>query len=338
MTDTTDITTTNTCSACRGTLGADDVAYRCAGFCNDAFHGKCLGLPQTCRKELFRNPQLLWVCPSCSVMLEDGAMRMKSVVLRGLDPMFDRLKSDILAEFDRRFSRLVESSRSPVAVADRRTGALHAGATTDTSYAAVTKERTLPDRRHETTVASLKPPLVVGTAPKQLIKTVPAPQPRMWLFISRLSTDTTDEQVSDMVCQCLGDTDVVIRRLLARDRDIASVSFLSFKVGLPPALREKALDPATWPAGVSFREFVSKPRPNTPASGLTLPPVPDQMSFVDLSSMAKSSTPPRYSDMALRFGNRSFGSPTNRCKRPRPDSASNTYDDINLPDDRATHD
>uniref|UniRef100_A0A182FKR1 PHD-type domain-containing protein n=1 Tax=Anopheles albimanus TaxID=7167 RepID=A0A182FKR1_ANOAL len=180
-------------------MDADDGNFQCAGFCKKAFHGKCLGLSPTIRKELHRNPQLLWVCHGCSDLMGDVASKMKSVVLSELSPMLDQMRCNILTEVDRRITHLIELSHSPIAEVQRQTVVSQAGVSSDDSYAAVTKDR-LPNHRLDASAGSLQPPLAVGTAPKTILKTVPTQQSRLWLFFSRLATDTTDEQVADMVC------------------------------------------------------------------------------------------------------------------------------------------
>ncbi|XP_050093838.1 uncharacterized protein LOC126576573 [Anopheles aquasalis] len=318
----TTFTTTDSCSACNGTLDANDGAYHCAGFCNKAFHEECLGLTPAIRKELFRNPQLLWVCPGCSDMMGDGAAKMKNVVMGELSPMLDQMRSVILAEFDRRFTHLIELSHPSVPDVDHRAVASQASMTADSvSFADVIKDRTNTRHHPQTTVAPTNPPLVVGTASKTLVKTVPAYQPKLWLFFSRLTRDTTDEQVADMVHHCLGVNDVLVRRLLARDRDVTSVPFLSFKVGVPLALRERALDPATWPHGVSFREFVDRPRLVNPATKLTsLAEELAQSAHV----LANRRTPSPPSRASLLLDNATL---SQLRKRPRDDIGSANEDD-----------
>ncbi|XP_035794895.1 uncharacterized protein LOC118468183 [Anopheles albimanus] len=319
-------TATEFCSACQGTLDADDSSYHCAGSCNNVFHGKCLGLTPAIRKEVLRNPQLQWVCAGCSVTTGIGAARMKNVLLSELSPLLDQMRNNILAEFDRRFSHLLELSRSPVAKGDRETGASLASATTNTTYADVTKEHMLPHQRQKPTAAPSNPPLVTGTAPKVLVKTVPTLQPKLWLFFSRLTTDTTDEQITDMVRQCLGDTEVIVRRLLARDRDVTSVPFLSFKVGVPCALRLKALDPATWPHGVCFREFVDRPRHVNPQQKLTSLAAELALSPHILANLSTPS-PPHCTLASVRHDDNSFVTPSQLRKRPRADNGSASKDD-----------
>lgn len=83
-------------------------------------------------------------------------------------------------------------------------------------------------------------------------------QPRAWLFFTRFSPRVTTEQISTMVrgWLAIGPDDVIVRRLTKRDVDVSTLSFVSFKIGVPLSLRDKALCADTWPPGLAFKEFI----------------------------------------------------------------------------------
>lgn len=82
--------------------------------------------------------------------------------------------------------------------------------------------------------------------------------PLFWLYMKGFRPDVTEEKVSQWVQQKL-ETDVVkVRKLVPRGRDIRELSFVSFKVGIPEVLQEKALHQDTWPCEILCREFEDK--------------------------------------------------------------------------------
>lgn len=82
------------------------------------------------------------------------------------------------------------------------------------------------------------------------------PANKFWLYLSRIRSDVTNEQISAMVRANLEMTqDPEVVKLVAKGADTSNMTFISFKVGLDPALQQSALDPSTWPEGVVFREF-----------------------------------------------------------------------------------
>lgn len=81
-------------------------------------------------------------------------------------------------------------------------------------------------------------------------------QKKFWLYMSRIRPDVTNESVLGMVKANLNlseNPDIV--KLVPKGRDVSTLTFVSFKIGLDPGLKDRALDPSTWPEGIMFREF-----------------------------------------------------------------------------------
>lgn len=82
------------------------------------------------------------------------------------------------------------------------------------------------------------------------------PVDKFWLYFSRIKPDVTNEAIVEMVKANLGlDNNPDVVKLVAKGADTSNMSFISFKVGLDPALKNNALDPSTWPEGIMFRQF-----------------------------------------------------------------------------------
>ena len=89
----------------------------------------------------------------------------------------------------------------------------------------------------------------------------PAPTVKFWLYLSKLNPLISDSDVKMIVSRCLKTTepgDVV--RLVPKGKDVSTMSFVSFKIGLDPELRNAALNPSSWPSGILFREFINQPK------------------------------------------------------------------------------
>ena len=88
--------------------------------------------------------------------------------------------------------------------------------------------------------------------------TATAPPEKFWLYLSRLNPLITDKDVQNIVSRCLCTTDPVdVVRLVPKGKDVTGMTFISFKIGLDPCMKDPALDPASWPDGLQFREFVN---------------------------------------------------------------------------------
>lgn len=85
------------------------------------------------------------------------------------------------------------------------------------------------------------------------------PTPKFWLYLSGLHPLVTVDDIHKITSRCLKLTapaDVV--RLVPKGVDMANLTFVSFKVGLDPSTKDLALDAATWPNGILFREFIDQ--------------------------------------------------------------------------------
>lgn len=79
---------------------------------------------------------------------------------------------------------------------------------------------------------------------------------KFWLYLSKIRPDVTVEAVCAMAKANLNlDDDPIIVKLVPKGKSIETLSFVSFKIGLDLSLKDKALDPETWPEGLLFREF-----------------------------------------------------------------------------------
>lgn len=79
---------------------------------------------------------------------------------------------------------------------------------------------------------------------------------KFWLYLSRIQPDVANEAVAAMVKANLETTDnPIVVKLVPKGKDVSTLSFVSFKIGIDKGLKSKALDPATWPEGILFREF-----------------------------------------------------------------------------------
>lgn len=80
---------------------------------------------------------------------------------------------------------------------------------------------------------------------------------KFWLFFTRIKNDVTEDEIRSMVSESLGpDRDtLLVKKLVPAWKDVSLLPFISYKVGIDPELKQRALCPSTWPRGISFREF-----------------------------------------------------------------------------------
>lgn len=75
---------------------------------------------------------------------------------------------------------------------------------------------------------------------------------RIWLYVGKTSTHTTEEVVHDYLRRSAGGEDFTVSKLSYKG------TYPSFKVSAPFNLKEKLQDPNFWPSGVLVRRFLFK--------------------------------------------------------------------------------
>lgn len=79
---------------------------------------------------------------------------------------------------------------------------------------------------------------------------------KCWLFFTRLKNHVTEHDITKMVVDSLGpNVSAVVKLLKPAWKDPSSLPYVFFKVGIEGCLKQTALLPSTWPAGIFFREF-----------------------------------------------------------------------------------
>lgn len=90
-----------------------------------------------------------------------------------------------------------------------------------------------------------------------------APTEKFWIYLSGFNPRITDDDVLKIVRRCLDiDDEPEVFRLVPKDADTSRYTFISYKVGLDPALKQDALLLSKWPNSIKVREFVSNASKN----------------------------------------------------------------------------
>lgn len=82
------------------------------------------------------------------------------------------------------------------------------------------------------------------------------------IFVSRLATNTTCENIVAHLLESkviTAETDVKCIRLVPASKNVAELSFVSFKVIAAKELFDAIADPSIWPAEIAVREFIDNP-------------------------------------------------------------------------------
>lgn len=243
------------CGACQ--LEVNEIEPLRCGFCDVYFH---IG-PQCCgfnlsrpSRDLFSQGKALFMCPSCREELNGRSIKSYITDMHesNIPPPDDlqiqvqkltKLVDTVCQKVDRCLNNTVPADRTvrtkeiwPRLGVKRRCG------NDDQPIPAA------PDRgTNSIDLSDLSVPCL----------TPEAPPPKFWLYLSGLHPQVTADDVQKIASRCLklaAPADVV--RLVPRGADVTKLSFVSYKLGLDPSTKDRALDASTWPSGLLFREFI----------------------------------------------------------------------------------
>ncbi|XP_053691469.1 uncharacterized protein LOC128739986 [Sabethes cyaneus] len=265
------------CLECKNDIN-DIEPLRC-GFCDGYMHisQTCCGINSRGLKEPFAQGKLMLLCTACKNELngrsirvyiadiQHGSPNMPNVPVSTELPVKVQQLSDIVESLSKKIDNLTSTNQ------------LHLDWPVPTPKTPAWTNRSAKRRRTDEN-AIVDAPADVGTNIVDLSDLpVPSIAPKankFWLYLSRLNPVLTDCDVQK-ISRCLNITDPVDAvRLVPKGKDVANMSFISYKIGLDPDMKSQALDPSSWPVGMLFREFFDRPKN---LNRLTIPPPPERM-------------------------------------------------------------
>ncbi|XP_053698816.1 uncharacterized protein LOC128745764 [Sabethes cyaneus] len=241
------------CHSCATDISDETQTIICQGFCKSVFHLGCAQIKADLWAEVKLNSGIFWMCPACrnlmnSVRFRDALGSTKEYLQAtwGLQhQILDELKSEIRSNTEKINQILTRQPSTPqngnpwprISNRPAKRPRIHV----DSSPTDTNTVKTLCGKKE---------------AENNLI--VSQSNPKFWLFLSRFSPHATVDEIAGLVQQNLEtDQTVDVVKLVRKDTDLDQLKFVSFKVGIDPSMKEKAMQPAAWQKGIYFREFVN---------------------------------------------------------------------------------
>ena len=280
------------CAECCNKILDTDL-YSCDGFCRRSFHTSCIDLEASFLVSMRQSTQLKWFCSECNEKLNEILKNdlhqflidhIQVPIMNAIKKMSDSKSKGTL--IDKSSSANGESSKQPKEIvkkalgnANQRKTSIDLSLNRSSSDPKTTAKRNLRSASRTTknsptvgTPSSVPDDVFIAKnqeTPKSSNPSKPAEAkamdklvvvpPRFWLFFGRLQPDTSIEDVRGAVTECMGTTDIKVLPLF---RQPVNQEYISFKVGIPLDMKDKALAPETWPNRLFVKEFNNKPRKN----------------------------------------------------------------------------
>lgn len=233
------------CSKCN-TAVADGQTYTiCQGFCTDAYHAECVKLTDADVLSFKRNRCIWWLCVSCTSLMS-------------------QIRND----------KSLLSKRSNFAPEDNQSmNMVLANDILELKKEIAIIQRTIADQsdRTATTTSINDSPPLARSSPKSNRKLMhgskcsndsssisSVPRDKVWLFFTRLRNTVSENQMLRMVSTAIGSKNVIVKKLVADWKDVSTMPYVSFKIGIEAEFRNIAMRRSTWPVGVCYREFYNE--------------------------------------------------------------------------------
>jgi hypothetical protein len=230
---------TETCAKCNilDDSSSEDIVT-CA-LCSKNFHGKCMDVPTELVNFLNSRSDLSWSCKDC--VGEPEKLETKqclNVLMKKVSSMAEDIEA-LKAKAAPRptFSSLVRNNLETPKTAKRRMD--------DGGEHSVKRPRVTT------------PALIIGNG--DVVDDLKPVAPVKWLYVSRLTPDTTEQAVTNKLASALNVDEKLFNCIKLNPR-MPTPSFISFKVGMTDDLLQRSLAPEVWPTGVAVREFINRPR------------------------------------------------------------------------------
>lgn len=248
------------CNSCAVMMNAPEVV--CSGFCKATFHYKCAKVSESFYREICGNPAVFWFCRGCCDLMKSArfknamtstnaaTLELKDAYQKVVEDLKTEIKESLIAELKQEiqggFNKLSPAVLSPVPRHFQF------------NYRATPKRM----RDDDTSGPTEHPPKIFcGTGQSSsnvLSESTSSLDDTFWLYLTRISPEVSENDVLNLAKECLQTSEVVAKSLVPRGKPLSMLSFVSFKVGVNKGHKSKAMDPATWPQGIQFREFVDQ--------------------------------------------------------------------------------
>lgn len=245
------------CQHCSQPICDGQRMVSCDGFCLNLYHIECSGLTTEDFVCCNRNTQIWWMCSTCCKMMNN--------LRRSEDMQTERTKYDY--QSDAKQSPSISTAMEIVkemADVKQQIAEIRDCITGLTSSREASLDSSSQPIAHSSPSSSSK--LLQGSrlathsagSSAQIVD-----REKFWLFFTRIKNSVTEQQMLDVVSNSLGGgsrESTVIKKLVPRWKDVTTMPYVSFKVGIDPVLKNIALLSSTWPMGICYREFLSHVR------------------------------------------------------------------------------
>lgn len=257
------------CKECK--LEINDIEPVRCGFCEAFFHisQQCCGFNHRANRDILSQGKAMFICNDCWVELNGRSIKcylndkLNTQSSAQVDDTSDNLSSQVqlLADAVGKLTKKVD------VLSSGQLGGNQVNQSITPSFRkwpkiGVKRPRVEAEQYDSTALNIDRGTRAIDLSDLSIGSIIPTPTPpKFWLYLSGFHPLISPDDVQKIVARCLNlssPCDVI--RLVPKGKDVSNMSFVSFKIGLDPSLKEQALLASTWLEGLSFREFMEQPK------------------------------------------------------------------------------
>lgn len=246
------------CNSCAIHMSAPEVV--CGGFCKASFHYKCAPVAEAFYREVYRDSATYWMCKDCREIMANArfknTVKSMNAATKEINDVYAKLVDDLKSEIKE--SLITELRQEIQGGFNKLSPAALSPAPNRFQFNRPALKRTR-ERDEVTAALSERPPKILrGTNPSTTatVGAADIPANKFWLYLTKISPEVTEEDIHNLARSNLQCEDVIAKALVPKGRPPSTLTFVSFKLGIPQDLKSKAMDPSTWPPQIQFREFI----------------------------------------------------------------------------------
>lgn len=244
----------------------------CRGFCGASFHAVCANVDEPFRKQLLENrDSTYWMCEKCAPLFANAHFR---TLLTGFEEKFSAIPAAIQT-MQGEIEKLNSGLQSLAAKVDGIPTTPTPFSTPNPWPAIHRINRSAKSakrfRDNDGRPVNVESSIKTGTKDTNACSSIRLdPQLNddlVWIYLSAFHPNTTENQISSFVTECLELTDNVdlkVIKLVPRGKDLNSLNFVSFKFGISEKFKDKAFSCDSWPEHIRFRQFEDNRAKNLP--------------------------------------------------------------------------
>lgn len=257
------------CKECK--LEVNDIEPVRCGFCDAFFHisQQCCGFNHRANRDILSQGKAVFFCNDCRVELNGRSI--KCYLQDKLDAQPSAHAGDTPDNLSSQVQLLADAVGKLTKKVDVLSSAQLSGNRVNQSITpslrkwpkvGVKRPRVEAEQYDSTALNTDRGTRTIDLSDLSIGSIMPTPTPpKFWLYLSGFQPLISPDDVQKIVARCLdlsSPCDVI--RLVPKGKDVSNMSFVSFKIGLDPLLKEQALLASTWLDGLTFREFMEQPK------------------------------------------------------------------------------